>query len=48
MCSNPQNVAAEQASEKVGYFVIACPVRDLLLHKWQEKSRFLGQTPPSE
>ena len=39
---------AEQVAEKVVYFVIPSEARDLLSLKTQEKSRFLGQTRPSE
>jgi hypothetical protein len=41
-------IQAEEPAEKVGFVVIPSEVRDLLFHKSHEKSRFLGQTPPSE
>jgi hypothetical protein len=39
---------ALEVAEKVAFIVIPSEARDLLLRKAQEKSRFLGQTPPSE
>ena len=42
------NVAAKEAAEKVLFVVIPSAARDLLFRKSQEKSRFLGQNPPSE
>jgi len=39
---------AEEAAEKVLFVVIPSAARDLLFRKSHEKSRFLGQNPPSE
>jgi hypothetical protein len=39
---------AEQSAKKIVFVVIPSGARDLLFRKSEEKSGFLGPTPPSE
>src|SRR5258708_17329038 len=41
-------VEASEAAEEVLFVIIPSVARDLLFRKSHEKSRFLGQNPPSE
>jgi hypothetical protein len=44
----PLSAVLYEAAEKAAYFVIPSEARDLLFQMCRGKSRFLGQTPPSE